>query len=125
MKKAKLKHASGQYVLIKTKDTKELGTPPILGNWYLTLQHGINKTKTWDLRQYTKENPLLKANLVSGVYQVIAADNLDGVKGIRFNIKDPVNNDYLNAMGFDKLFESLIDTEVEVTEDGEYWIVRL
>lgn len=120
--KATLKHASGQYVLIQTKHTKELGTPPILGNWYLTLQHGI-KSKTWDLRQYTKENPLLKANLVSGVYQVIAAENLEGVKGIKFKVNKAII--FHNDGNYKMLVKKLIDTEVEVTEKQEYWIVRL
>lgn len=118
--KATLKHVANQYILIATQDTKTLGSPPIIGKWYLT-QQGF-KVKTWDLKQYTKPNILLKSNLVSYVYEVLASEYIIDLPTIIIQHKGLY---LLPKKDIETLMQSRVDTEVEVTEEEDYYLIRL
>lgn len=70
--KATLKHASGQYVLIVDERPKE-------NEWYLDIESEVY-------------NDIIIQNIINVFYptwwRIIAAENLKGVKGIRFKCYD-------------------------------------
>ena len=98
--KATLKHVGNQYILI-------VNERPAKNEYYYDFEldyigfdvSGIGK----------KHNEM---------WRIIAAENLEGVKRIKVDFKRLMSIS-------DEEFISLIDTEVELTEHEDYWVVRL
>lgn len=107
MTKAILKHVANQYILIVEGKPKQT-------QWYLddAGKIRINYINDYD---YWVNRPNYKC--------IIAAENLDGVKGIRFRI-DRVSL-FTSDVSYKNILNNLIDTEVEVTEEEDYYLIRL
>ena len=104
---ATLKHVANQYILIVDES-------PINGQWYYDkINEAIVKAHhiKYDYNLYPK------------LWRIIAAQNLDGVKTIRILLSKKTM--FTKVGEYKKLFKKLIDTEVEVTEEENYWVVRL
>ena len=109
--KAILKHVDNQYILIVDEwpSHKEL--------WYY--YNGFTDK--------ISNNP----NDINSEYwwRIIAAENLDGVKGIRFKVIPTGGNCIDDDRNIEEVINEkaklLIDTEVEVTEEKYYYLIRL
>lgn len=110
MTKATLKHVANQYVLI-------VNEPIVDKNLYSILLNRIGEKLTQNQVFY------LKSCNLKGLSSIIAAENLDGVKGIRFRI-DRVSL-FTSDVSYKNILNNLIDTEVEVTEEEDYYLIRL
>ena len=88
---ATLKHTTQGYVLI-------VDERPSIGDW-----------------SYNFDNTFLY-----GDKKIIAAENLEGVKGIRIE-----HNNHLLQSKSKRVHEILDGKEVEATEHEEYWVVEL
>lgn len=104
--KATLKHVANQYILI-------VDERPRHGEWWYYVNSGQRYPITRAIEGYGKH---------SEWWRIIAAENLDGVKGIALNVDDTLItdkiliHDLLNEVSFE---------EVEVTEEEDYWVVKL
>lgn len=107
--KATLKHASGQYVLIVDERPKQ-------NEWYYYINSELNDPISQALFGYGKH---------SDWWRIIAAENLEGIKGIRFKCYDTETNRYIITSEPKEYVKPYIDTEVELTEEEDYWVVRL
>ena len=98
--KATLKHVANQYILI-------VDERPRHGEWLYHPNGVINNI-----------NNELNDPDYNDCCRIIAAENVEGVKGIK------IKTDDFFSITDEEYFE-LIDTEVEVTEEENYWLVRL
>lgn len=98
--KATLKHVANQYILI-------VDERPRHNEWWYHPNGVINNI-----------NNELNDPDYNDCWRIIAAENLNGVKRIKVDFKRLMSIS-------DEEFISLIDTEVEVKEREEYWVVRL
>lgn len=102
MTKATLKHVANQYILI-------VDERPELLDWFYDIKHKtINK------------NTFTQIEIPDTWDKIIAAENLDDVKGIKYKLDDRLT---IYQKG-DVIMRS-IDTEIEVIEEENYWVVRL
>lgn len=106
---ATLKNTPQGYVLI-------VDERPKIGDKYISIYTGNTYTRQMENdKQYSSNH-----------FKIIASETpLEGVKGIRFHIKDSLTNTYATAVGWDRYIKDHIDTEVQATEHEEYWVVGL
>lgn len=100
--KATLKHVDNQYILI-------VDERPKIGNWY------INTAFFNPIIFYKSKNDFQHFE-----HKIIAAENINGVKGIRIEY-----NNHLLKSKQSRIREMLDGKEVQVTECKDYWLVRL
>lgn len=98
--KAILKHVANQYILIVDKRPRHL-------EWWYHPNGVINNI-----------NNELNDPDYNDCCRIIAAENLEGVKRIKVDFKRLMSIS-------DEEFVSFIDTEVEVTEEKDYYLIRL
>lgn len=100
--KATLKHVANQYILI-------VDERPKIGEYYYRTQINIREC-------------IYDSEYDDNDFKIIAAENLDGVKGIALNVDDTLITD--KSLIHDLLNEVSFE-EVEVTEHEDYWVVRV
>lgn len=112
--KATLKHVANQYILIVDERPKQ-------NEWWYHQNGVINNI-----------NNELNDPDYNDCCRIIAAESLDGVKGIGFKDKEYILNNIPKHIRFKndettwkEYLEQYIDTEVEVTKEEDYWLVRL
>lgn len=102
MKKATLKHVANQYILI-------VDERPRHNEWWYHPNGVINNI-----------NNELNDPDYNDCCRIIAAENLESVKGIRIEY-----NNHLLKSKQSRIREMLDGKEVQVTECKDYWLVRL
>lgn len=105
MTKATLKHVANQYILIVDERPRQ-------NEWWYHPNGVINNI-----------NNELNDPDYNDCCRIIAAQNLEGVKTIRILLSKKTL--FTKVSEYEKLFKKFIDTEVEVTENEDYYLIRL
>lgn len=101
-------------VATKCEDTKTIGEPLMVGCKYVVMEHR-DKKQIPILMTYTVPNALLRANLVSEIYEVVASD---------FGVGLQLTLDSIGP-GVAKFFDSAVWSELECTIGGGKMLVHL
>lgn len=104
--KTTLKHVANQYILI-------VDERPRHGEWWYHPNGVINNI-----------NNELNDPDYNDCCRIIAAENLNGVKGIAMIIDDRIITDIELISDFFNEYR-FTDTEIEVTEEEDYYLIRL
>ena len=114
--KAILKHVANQYILI-------VDERPTINEWYLDDADNVRLSYVSDTTFWLSRGNYCK---------ILAHENLDGVKGIKFKDKEYILSNIPKHVRFrddettwKEYLEQYIDTEVEVTEKEDYYLIRL